>query len=194
MLDKSAGWCVGLSYCLHIWWLDDVSLFKEHSLQTECFTFMDHALLLFIVFFFYRPSPMAVTIKLHRMCKRNWMLSFREFPTHPWKCCHQLKTFSQHHVVTYQKVVGFYMNWVTSRTYMFIHRYIFVVNWVLTAFKMYSDEVEWKQVGEKTEMENLSFSKYSSTSKMFRNVSFFLSTSRWRQTEAHKFEQELHNF
>lgn len=123
--------CVGLSYCLHIWWLDDVSPFKEHS--EECFTFMDHALLLFIVFFSSSlPHDNHIQVRMYR---RNWMLSFREFPTHPWKCCHQLKDFFS------TSCCGSVSTWL-QHICLFIDIF-FMVNWVLTAFKTYSNENEW---------------------------------------------------
>lgn len=71
---------------------------------------MDHALLLFIVFFFFcRPSPMTILFKFGCLKEIEFyhsgsFLLIRE------NVVISLKTFSQHHVVTHQKVVGFYMN------------------------------------------------------------------------------------
>lgn len=126
LFDESAG-DAAWAYCLHSRWLDDVFPFREHC--EDCFSFMYHALLLFIVFVAFTPlSAVELGIDKGKWC---FLLFPGCFVTHPWKCCHQLKDWTAASCSDIKKWLIFYMARFTAE-FAYVDS-ISLGNWVLTA-------------------------------------------------------------
>lgn len=125
LFDESAG-DAAWAYCLHSRWLDDVFPFREHCV--DCFSFMYHALLLFIVFFAFTPlSAVELGIDKGKWC----FLLFRGVSSLIREnVVISLKTEQQPHVLTSKS--GWFSTWLASQPSAYFDS-ISLGNWVLTA-------------------------------------------------------------